>query len=748
MRRYAISTLAAVGALLGFSDLSLGQSLPSTSQTADLSSGTLEEIQVFAQKRTESVQSVPIAVTTVSATDIANWRLDDSTDLQNVTPNLTIGSVYQGTTPQITLRGVGVNDGIETTSPSVGTYIDQLYMGNASAAVMQVFDMGRVEILRGPQGTLYGKNTNGGAINLYTQRPTDDFRAEVDLEAGNYSERSGSAFVSGPIFGENLTGRLSVYYKDRDGYGEVLAPGPVDYSANQVWAEHSYGIRAQLLYRPTDNMEWLILASNGRNRVTYGWPVIGLRDPANPSVDCANPLSGTCSDAGGERLYSPARPYSTIQDKLSSTTPETTVATVQGTWTLNSIALTSISGYIHTHTRLIDDGASDYGGPGNDLFYFDQNKHSDQLSQEFRVASVHAQTFNWTTGLYYSTNTLSLPVTYEFSGAPGTTDGRRTTTSYAAFGQADYAITSKWKVTAGARYSYTGLASNSTNLGGNVTEASHHWGSVGGRLALDYQLTDSTLSYVSYNRGFKEGNLNVGIYGTGHPKASVIKPELIDAFEVGIKSDITRQFRLNGDFFYNKLKDMQVAGADPTNFNFPTITNAARATTYGVELEATAKPIPNLLVSANYGYLHARFENYYVLSVLTGAPDFPTVLVNASGHPIPLSPTNTFSGQAEYSFALGNLGTIAPRINYSYRSAQAFTPEGLGNPRAAQDGYGLLGAGLKYDSPDHLEIDVWGRNLTNKAYLVDVQPADSFNGSDFPTFGMPRMYGVTLRKKF
>ena len=591
MRSYAFSALAAFGAVLALYEPSLAQSSLAGSASPDSSSETLEEIQVFAQKRTESVQSVPISVTTVSPTDIANWRINDSTDLQNVTPNMTIGSVYQGTVPQITLRGVGVNDGIETTSPSVGTYIDQMYMASSAAAVMQVFDMGRVEILRGPQGTLYGKNTNGGAINFYTQRPTQDFQAEMALEGGNYSERSGSAFVSGPLFGPTLTGRLSVYFKDRDGYGEVLAPGPVEYSPSDVWAEHSYGIRAQLLYKPNDDMEWLFLGSNGRNRITYGWPVIGLRDPANPGVDCAKPLSGTCVDALGERLYSPTRPYSTIQNRLSSTTPETTIATVQGTWNLNSIALTSISGYIHTHTRLIDDGASDYVGPG-DLFYFDQNKHSDQLSQEFRVASTGVQAFNWTTGLYYSSSTLSQPVSYEFSLSPGTTDGRRTTTDYAAFAQADYAITSKWKVTTGLRYSYNDLATKSVNLGGNVTEASHHWDSV------------------------------------------------------------------------------------------------------------------------------------------------------------PLSPTNTFSGQAEYSVTLGSLGTIAPRVNYSYRSAQAFTPEGLDNPRGMQSGYGLLGAGLKYDSPDHFEIDVWGRNLTNKVYLLDVQPSDSFNGSDFPTYGMPRMYGVTLRKKF
>lgn len=731
--------------------LTVGMSLSALAQTAAPASAptdadALQEITVFAQKRKESAQDVPIAITAVSSTDIANWRLNNTNDLQDVTPNLTIGSVYQGVAPQLTLRGVGVNDGLSTSAPSVGTYIDQLYMGASTAAVMTMFDLDRVEVLRGPQGTLYGKNTNGGAINLYTQRPTDDFRGEVDVEAGNYSERSGSAFLSGPILGPELTGRISVFYRDRSGYGEVLAPGPVQYSDDQVWAEHDYGVRGEILFKPTDDMQWLFIAATGQNKITYGWPVLGLRNPGNPSVDCANPFSGTCVDALGEHVYGTVSPYSTIQSQLSYTIPATSLETLQGTWTLGSVELTSITAYIHAHQILFDHGGSDYVGTG--IFNFGQNNTDNQWSEEFRVASVGAQRFNWTTGLYLLSDTDTIPAFYNFGGYPGTTNFTKVTESYAAFAQSDYAITPALKLTAGLRYSYSGITLESVDLGGFTTNASDHWGSFGGRAGLEYRLTDTTLAYATYNRGFKEGNITEQIYDSGGPgPASFIKPEFINAFEIGAKSDITRQIRLNGDVFLNKLTDMQVAGIDPAAFNEPTLTNAAKATTYGVELELTARPVPDLLLSANYGYLRAYFENYYVISVYSPAPSFPTTVVDASGKPIPLSPANTISGQAQYTFHVGNGGTITPRVNYSYRSRQTFTPEGY-NPEGSQSGYGLLGAGLKYDSADKLEIDFWGRNLTNKAYLVDAQPGDSFNGTDFLTYGQPRMYGVTLRKKF
>ena len=411
------------------------------------------------------------------------------------------------------------------------------------------------------------------------------------------------------------------------------------------------------------------------------------------------------------------------------------------------MALTSVTGYIHTHIRLIDDGAADNVGPG-DLFYFDQNKGSLSYSEEFRIASVGKQRLNWTTGLYWSTEANGIPTNYEFSGSLSNSRIKRTTDSYALFGQGDFAITDTLKMTAGLRYSDSRLSDDSTNLGGLTTKASDSWNSVGGRLSLEQKFTDSTLGYVSYNRGFKEGNINIGIYGVKKPgKPAYVNPEFIDAFEVGIKSDVSRTLRVNADVFYNKLKDMQVAGTDPDNFNFPTVTNAAKATTYGVELEVTARPVPDMSISANYGYLHAVFDTFYVLSVFGGPPNFASPLVNASGRQIPLSPSNTFSVQTDYLFHLGNAGTVTPSLNYSYKSTQNFTPEGY-NPRASQDGYGLLGAGLRYNSPGTFEVDLWGRNLTNKAYLLDSQPGDSFNGADFITYGQPRMYGVTLSKKF
>ena len=745
MGRQIKSVFAATAAFLGASSGSIAQSTSANDPTLSAPSSELAEIQVFAQKRNESLQEVPIAVTAVSAADINNLRLTNTNDLQEITPNLTVGSVYQGVVPQLTLRGVGVNDGLQTTAPSVGTYIDQVYVADSAAAVLETVDVGRIEVLRGPQGTLYGKNTNGGAINFYTQRPTDEYQGEVDVEAGNYSERSASAFLSGPILGPELTGRVAAYYKDHSGYGVDLAPGPVEYSPSDLWAEHDYAVRAELLYKPLDNMQWLLIAAQAEDYISYGWPLLGLRNPANPAVDCANPFSGACVDALGEHVYGTVSPYSTIQKQISYTRPDTTFGSLQGIWTLGDIELTSITGYIHNHTRQFDYSASDYIGLG--LFNFDQDKHSDEYSEEFRVASVGHQQFNWTTGLYFQTFTRSIPVYYTSSGVPSTTSGISTTESYAGFGQVDYDVTSKLTLTGGLRYSDTALTSSSTNFGGFTTDASHSWGSVGGRLSAQYHITDSTLGYVSYNRGFKEGTITEGIYGTAKAaKPSYIKPEYIDTYELGFKSDISRQYRINGDIFYNKLKDMQVAGTDPTNFNFPTLTNAGRATTYGAELEATARPTPDLLLSANYGYLHAVFTEFYVLSVYSPAPNFPSILVNAAGKPIPLSPTNTVSAQAEYTIHFGD-STIAPRLNYSYKSTQTFTPEGA-NPQGSQAGYGLLGGGLKYDTTDHLEIDVWGRNLTNKAYLVDAQPADSFNGTNFLTYGTPRMYGVTVRKKF
>jgi len=737
----AVITLASV-VIAGPTLAQSNSTAPNSTESQSSDSTELQEIQVFAQKRTESLQNVPIAVTAVSAASVSDLRLDTTNDLQEVVPNLTIGSVYQGVVPQLTMRGVGVNDGLQTTSPSVGTYIDQVYIEDSAAAVMETFGVDRIEVLRGPQGTLYGRNTNGGAINFYTQHPTDDFHGEVVAEGGNYDEHSGSGTVSGPLFGSTLTGIVSAYYKDRNGYGVDLAPGPTYYTSDQLWAERDYDVRTELLFKPFDDMQWLVIAAKGQNKITYGWPVLGLRNPANPAVDCANPYStkAPCVDALGETVYGAVSPYSTIQKGLSYTIPTTTFGSLQGTWTLDPVELTSITGYVHNSTAFFDWAASDYVGTG--LYNFSQPKHSDEFSEELRAASKGNERFNYTTGLYASTFTLVIPQYFTFSGSPASAYGIRTSTNYAAFGQADYAITSKLTVTGGLRYSESDLDEGTIGENGKHHAGSKSWGSIGGRASLQYHFTEATLGYVSFNHGFKEGNVNI-VAG----QASYIQPETINTYELGIKSDITRQFRVDGDVFLNKLSNMQVAGVNPDFYNFPIVTNAAKATTYGLELEATARPLPDLTLSANYGYLHAVFNNYYVLSVYTPAPNFPSILVNASGNPIPLSPRNTVSLQAEYTIHLANYGSIAPRLNYSYKSQQAFTSEGY-NPQGSQSGYGLLGAGLKYLSTDRWEIDAWGRNLTNKAYLVDVQPGDSFNGTNFLTYGQPRMYGVTLTKKF
>lgn len=723
-------------------------------QTHD--STAIEEIVVTAQKRSENLQDVPVSVTALTSDALAARGVNNVLALNNLAPGMRISAGDAAANPKIYIRGVGLSDFNPNASSGVGVYVDGVYVGSPLAQMAGFFDLAQVEVLRGPQGTLYGRNTNGGAINITTKRPSQTFGADASLEYGSFNAVTADLGVGGPIVADKLAFRAAAQYVEDDGYTHNRVTGH-DLNAAKHWAG-----RLSLLYTPSEDFELLTQVNRYVNRGDATAPGHRALFPATPAAAgsdgfCAASAyaSGKCADLLGyaDTDNNPRAVDANLEGKDKV---DLFGASSQATWKLGGMSLISVTAWQWAHRNDLENTDA---SPLR-MIEINYRSRQHQFTQELRLQSNDPSArLNWVLGVYYmdeqvQDNTrqdvlrdlrplfttpsnptgLSLENSVATFGYPYT----QTTKGYAVFGQADYKLTDRLTGTVGLRWSADDKSMDYQSQAEDglivilTSKQSKTFSAVSGRLGLRYALSDDANIYATYNRGYKSG----GFFGGMATTAQEMEPydnETLDAYELGLKSEFfDRRVRLNVSGFYYDYKNQQVFAQTTRNgLTVLVLDNAANSKVYGGEAEVTARPIQPLTLSAGVSLLHAKYGDYF-----TEGKDF-------TGNWLPQSPKVTFNAAANWVAPLASGASIVANVDANYSSRVYF--DNSNAARLSQDAVWVAGAQVSWRSPDQkIEAGAFARNLFDKTYAVSISNIDSL-GVDLLSYNRPRSFGVFLR---
>jgi len=719
---------------------------------------TIEEIVVTAQKREQSLQEVPIAVSAFSGTALQDHHVSDVMDLNQLAPSLQVKADDNAANPKVFIRGVGLNDFNPNTASAVGIYADGVYIGSPLAQMGQFFDVDRLEVLRGPQGTLYGRNTTGGAINIITRKPTQQLEADLNVEAGRFDSLNVEAAAGGPLAKDVLAGRIAVNVVQDDGYTFNRLTGHTGNDTDR-WAA-----RGSLSFTPSSTFDALVQVRYGK---TDGGSILAYNRSLLPATDEARGpdglclpgfyRSGECTDIAGYANTS-SNLYQGDYHLEGKDKVETSGASATLTWNLGSMSLISVTGYDHADRSDLEDTDA---GP-NDVITANYRAKQSVYSEELRLQSTDtgSKTF-WVGGLYYAHDDLDtdsyLDVLRVFRPGFITPDNpngfapefsvgvfgypySQTTTSWAGFGQVDYSFTDQLTGTIGLRYSHDSKDFHYTSTAefGTIEiftlDNSKDFSSVSGRLGLQYRLNDAANLYVSYNRGYKSG----GFFGGQTIEPNDLAPyddEKVDAYEIGAKTQwLDNRMHANLSAFYYDYKDLQVytlilRGA----ITVQNYTNASNARIYGAEAEFSVTPVDGLDLSLFGSWLDATYE------------DFQSAGQDYSGNRLPNAPRTSLTASAKYGWAAFG-GTLAVQADATYRSKVFFDTSN--KERLSDEERTFVDARVGWTSPGQsLEFGVWGRNLFDETNISDIIPIEGL-GFDLFAMGQPRTAGVYVRYKY
>jgi len=723
----------------------------------------VDEIIVTARKREESLQEVPISITALSAQALRERGVQTITDVARFAPNLSLeaGQGISGGSSSVSvyIRGIGQNDSSPTADPGVAIYVDGVYLGRSVGALLDVIDLERVEVLRGPQGTLFGKNTIGGAISLVSAAPTGELGGYLEGAVGRFAERALRAVLNVPV-SETVQARISLAERQVDGYARSLATGE-----RFGGIDHLSG-RLVVRWVPSDALTATLAADVSKQRDDGQF--IRLVAPFNPvipsTVALANGLvySKPPFNSAYDSRWLPPGKYVNYASRPGASDLDQWGASATLVWRLSpEMTLTSISAFRRLKTHVAVDGdASPL--PVNSQDYFDRQE---QFSQELRVdGSALSNRLAWTVGAYvFDEDIRDAAVLEAYRGLypavpnPGLDFYIFETfhphnVAYAGFGQATFRVTPKFSVTGGLRYNYEHktITAQGTRLDSGTVflpplRREDSWRSWTPKISAEYQVRAGVLAYASVSQGFKSGGVNYQV--TSPSDFTPYDPEKATTYEIGLKSDLLeRRLRVNLALFDTRYTDMQLRfRAGPGQFRCPTtaafcsfVINADLVKVRGGELEVTAIPVSGLELSASAGNTHEAFKDINPLLLAGGVLRPDTRL--------PKTPEWTYTLGAQYRRDMG-LGVVTLRTDYAHRSDQYVE---IGNsPRLHQGAYGLLSARVSLADPDgRWEAALSGQNLTNEFYMTSGSIAFASTGVDRASFAQPRTWTASLRYRF
>jgi iron complex outermembrane receptor protein len=730
----------------------------------------VDEVVITAQRREQKLQDVGISVTALGADALEKLNITTATDIVRAVPSLKMNA-YSSSQVVFNIRGVSQNDYGDQQEPPVAVYQDNSYSSSINLASFPVFDLARVEVLRGPQGTLFGRNATGGAIQFVSKKPTREAEGYAGITLGRFSQFIAEGAISGPI-SDSLQGRLAFLRNQDSGYMKSVVTGVPDRGAN----DH-YAIRGQLAWQPSDqtdvNLTLRYLRADKETQAgLYSHEAACPNDRFQgeftlPTQSCAFWGTGPGQTGTGYRndAISPSRggnPWATAETEPSYVDRKIFGAKIEVETSLGGMDFVSITDYQHG-TKFYTEGGDSSPDGG---VYFYQGSELDQVSQELRLSGT-AGSHQWVAGVY------GMQVKGDYIGKfadpfidyDPNVNMTQDTTSYAAFAQNEWQFADGWKLIAGLRYwrdvregSYLGTAAPIPALGqpqvtvifnqdrifpvfpgSSVTpdDAKKTFEGVTARLELDYKVNEDTLVYASYNRGSKSGGFTLS---TGTPfspneqaflEGIPFKPEVLNALEVGVNTRLGETTTLNVSAFYYNYSDYQAfAQFGPVQ----TVINLDAKET-GLEVELASRPVDGLTLQLGLSALDSTVKDVPL-------PDLATI----EDHDLPQAPALSANALARYEFPLlGGMGFVQTDAQYSAKFC--FTV--LCAPVERESSYTVVNARAGYTAADgRWDVAAYVDNVNEEKYRVYAFDSSLFAGVVAGVYAKPRTFGISATYRF
>ncbi|QAU33975.1 TonB-dependent receptor [Janthinobacterium sp. 17J80-10] len=729
----------------------------------------LGSVVVTAQRRSEKLQEVPVAISVIGAdTVLKSDQIHTANDITQFIPNASAASTDGRSRPRWFLRGIGTNETAASTVSPIGIYNDDVFLNNVYIQAFPLFDTERVEVLRGPQGTLWGKNTTGGAINFISKKPTFDTNGYAKISYGSFNEKILQGAVGGTLVDDKLAARISVYDENRDGWVDNITTG------TKAGAVSDSALRAQALWLLTDDLDLLfsLRTRKAKGDVNPSFYVRG------PQQVIPNPIY-----LGAQRGADAIAAASNGQEEI-----ESDGASVTANWAIGRYSLTSITSFDKgKRTNL---SASTFALPISNGY---QLTDSRQFTQELRLASPKQDKVSWIVGAHYFDESMS---NNSVSRSNRVANASRTsaagfsaaswnqeqydqdTTSKAIFGSLTYNITEKLALITGLRRSTESKDFNlnylqSTNSGsgaansatfndtvpfylpGSVTNGldplqtanqSATWSNTTYDFTPQYKINENINTYARYSHGFRAGGFVVDQPTAATRTIKKLEPETLDALELGLKTQwLDGRLTLNTAIFGYKYKDkieaVLLPSATSASGTRQVQENAADGYSRGLEVELGWLPTSNFRVSGSLGYLSTKYTNYS--STASGQT------LNATGNKFSRAPELSATLDLEYRIPLASGAGIVLGTDWSYRTKQYFNAIDQAEPTLWQDAYSFGNARIAYQAANgKYEVAAFVRNLTDEVYSVLATGSATGNSATREVYGLPRTFGVTLTAKF
>ncbi|KIU48132.1 TonB-dependent receptor [Pseudomonas putida] len=723
----------------------------STAHADDSTTPALKTVTVTAQHREETLQEVPVAVSAVQGTSITADGVRAMGDITTFIPNASAKNPDGDGRPRWYIRGLGTGDTGAATVYPVGIYADDVYLNAPVAGGGPLFDLERIEVLRGPQGTLYGKNTTAGAVNVISKKPTFDTDGFGTIGFGSKNERILNGALGGTLVDERLAGRVSLYSEERDGFTHNL-------TNDQTYGDvNKKAVRVQFLARLNPDLEAL-------------WKLHGRQFKGDGSSGSL-PL-GTYYNVGYQRPQ--GRRIELNVDEHSKLDHDGTSLTLN--WDIGDYRLTSITAYDSIRQQSLTD--ADYT-PYEVNGASDTDNRYDQYSQEFRLASPQQETLRWMLGTHYFHETLdSTDRRFVTPGpTPNGTDSNQIggvdlssldythkTDSYALFGNLAYDLSDNFTVTGGLRWTtekksidldlaqFTRTSANgplvplgAAGANGNRDE-SKRWDAWTYDVTPEYRINDNLRVFFRYAHGFRSGGFNTGL-SSNLAQLTTVDPEQLDAYELGLKSEwFDHRLTVNANLFYYDYQDIQVNLLTVNSGVLTTaLTNGAKGKVKGAELEIEGQPTDYLHLRAAVSFLDTEYTDFKNVNPTTGE-----VTADYSGNSFVRSPRNVVSLGADYTIPLAIGGKLVAGADVSFRDKEYFLAnrQSSAEPTLSQPHYTLANSRLTWFSADEkLSVTGFVNNLTDRRYQVHGRP-NGPQGQYVLTYGDPRTVGLSVTSRF
>lgn len=726
------------GYLAGSALLALLSLLTSVAAQAEVGNpdSAIETVTVTAQKREQDAQSVPISITAFSGRKLEELGVDRALDLTSQVPNLGVFTIFgDAQQPSFNIRGIGLLSYSDSFEPPVAMYVDEVYVGSGVGQSMQLFDIERVEVLRGPQGTLFGRNTTGGLFQIISNRPADELMFDGSFQYGSYNQTIVSAAISGPVV-DGVRLRLAGRY-DRDrGWAKGFFDGK-DYNNT-----NSYALRGEAEFDVGSKGDLLLIASTSRaDELMSGFGVTGYLDPVTGlrcsidrirAGDCVSPSLGGVSgnDLGGFRpghTYGETAATFGLQPRQSVRANNVSAHFTYDFdgWTLTVLpAYQQVKKYYFENLVAFSDG-----------FTMDQR----QFTQEIR-ANGELNWVNWVAGIFYYNDSKELG---SFDPTPifgFTSDAQQNTNSWAGYGQAEISLSDTVKATAGTRYTAEKRKIHySTDFGLDVNQrtSASLWT---GKLGLSWQVQAETLLFASISNGFKSGGFN-GQFIFSADALDPVRREKVTDFEGGIKTDFwDGRARINTTAFYYNYQDVQlgIVVEIPSGGVATRLRNAGDAQIYGLESELYLKPTDSLDVTLGIGLIDATLQDHNLLSSAG-------TTVDTKGHHLPMTPPVKLNFDVRYTLPFEDNTRGWIQADGQWLARHYFTVANVDT--GSSDAYGVFNvrAGYQFDG-GHWELEGFVENVFDRKYVLLM--ADQTPDFGAVTWGRPRWAGVSIRAKY